>query len=200
MTSTPEERALSQSQIPLRIASNRRASTYSRVEIFRRLIWGGVRPLFHYSPRPCFAWRRFLLRCMGASVGREVHVYPSAQIYYPWMISVGDHAAIGEHAIVYSLGRIVIGKRATISQRAHLCAGTHDYRDPTLPLQRPPITIGADAWVCADAFVGPGISVGDGAVIGARAAVFRNVEPWTIVGGNPARFIKLRVMKERNTG
>lgn len=155
-----------------------------------------VEPLYRYSPRPCFAWRRWILRRMGAKVGKRVHLYPTARIYYPWMLNIGDDSAIGEDALIYSLGPVDIGKRATISHRAHLCAGTHDYRDPTLPLLRLPISIGDDAWVCTEVFIGPGVTVGAGAVVGARAVAVKNIEPWTVVAGNPAVPVKRRVLKD----
>lgn len=174
------------------VAANRRAVKYSRSEIAQRLFWGAVRPLFRYSPRPCFAWRRYLLRLCGATVGRDVHVYPTADIYFPWMLSLGDSCAVGEHAVIYNLGRVSLGRRTTVSQRAHLCAGTHDHTDPAFPLVRSSITVGDEVWVCADAFLGPGVTVGDGAIVGARAAVFKDVQPWQIVGGNPAKVLKSR--------
>lgn len=155
-----------------------------------------VEPLYRYSPRPCFAWRRWILRRMGAKVGKRVHLYPTARIYYPWMLNIGDDSAIGEDALIYSLGPVDIGKRATISHRAHLCAGTHDYRDPTLPLLRLPISIGDDAWVCTEVFIGPGVTVGAGAVVGARAVAVKNIEPWTVVAGNPAVPVKRRILKD----
>ena len=136
-----------------------------------RILWALATPLFRLSPRPLFGWRRALLRLFGARVGRHVHVYPSARIYLPWNLTLGDAASIGEWALIYNLGPITIGDRATISHRAHLCAGTHDYRDPTLPLLRLPIEIGPQAWVCADAFVGPTVRVGEGAIVGAAAGV-----------------------------
>ncbi|MBX3435499.1 MAG: putative colanic acid biosynthesis acetyltransferase [Pirellulales bacterium] len=152
-------------------------------------------PLFRFSPRPCFGWRRWLLRRLGARVGRNVHVYPSARVYYPWQLAIDDDAAIGEDALVYNLGPVTIGARATVSHRAHLCAGTHDYEDPLLPLQKPPIVVGPDAWICADAFVGPNVSIGAGAVVGARAVAIKDVPAWTVVAGNPARPIKPRLMR-----
>ena len=133
-----------------------------------------------------------MLRLFGAQIGRNVHIYPSTIISIPWNIQVGDYAAIGDRAILYALGRSRIGARATISQGAHLCAGTHDWRDSRMPLIKPPIEIGADAWVCADAFIGPDVSIGRGAIVGARAVVTKNVAPGTIVAGNPAREIGRR--------
>jgi putative colanic acid biosynthesis acetyltransferase WcaF len=191
--------AVANEVVALDVVSNRQARKYSRLEMARRVLWMIAQPVFRFSPRPAFGWRRWLLRRFGAQVGRDVHIYPSARIYYPWMLSVGDDSAIGEDALIYNLGHVTIGTRATVSYRAHLCAGTHDYRDPTLPLLRPPITVGDDAWICADAFVGPGVTVGHGAVVGARAAVFKDVAPWTVVGGNPATFLKQREMRTRAT-
>jgi putative colanic acid biosynthesis acetyltransferase WcaF len=115
-------------------------------------------------------------------------------VYFPWNLSVGDWSAIGENALIYNLGPITIGQKVTISHGAHLCAGTHDYRDPRMPLLKPPIRIEDQAWICADAFVGPGVVVGEGAVVGARAAVMKDVDPWTIVAGNPARFVRKRTL------
>jgi len=157
-----------------------------------RVLWGGGHFLYRYSPGPMHGWRRFLLWLFGAEVGKEVHVENSATIYFPWNLKVGPWSAIGEDAVVYNLGQITIGEKVTISQRAHLCAGTHDYTAPDLPLLKPPIHVGDQAWICADAFVGPDVNVGDGAVVGARAVVLDNVEPWKVVGGNPARVVKER--------
>ena len=159
------------------------------------MLWGAGKLLFRFSPRPCFGWRRFLLRCFGAKIGARVNTYPTTRIYFPWNLTAGDWSAIGEDALIYNLGPVKIGDRATISHRAHLCAGTHDYGRADLPLLKPPIEIGSQAWICADAFVGPGVVVGEGAVVGARAVAVKNVEPWTVVAGNPARILKQRIIK-----
>ena len=111
--------------------------------------------------------------------------------------SIGNQSFIGERALTYNLGPITIGSRATISQHVHLCAGTHDYTDPSLPLLKPPIVIADQAWVCADTFVGLGVKVGEGAIVGARAVVTKDVEPWAILVGNPAKFVKERQVKKR---
>ena len=136
------------------------------------------------------------MRCFGAKLGRNVHVYPSAMIYFPWNLEAGDESAIGEYAYIYTLGRVTIGARATISHRAHLCAGTHDHTKSDFPLLRPPIFIGDQSWVCADAFVGPGVTIGEGAVVGAGAVVTKDIAPWMIALGNPARAIKRREIAE----
>jgi putative colanic acid biosynthesis acetyltransferase WcaF len=180
----------------LDIAACRSQRPYSRREYLLRILWTLATPLFRFSPRPFFGWRRMLLRVFGSKVGVGAHVYPSARIYFPWNLILGDQASIGEWALVYNLGPVTIGDRATISHRAHLCAGSHDYSDPTLPLLRLPIEIGDQAWVCADAFIGPGRKVGEGAIIGAAAVVVADVPAWQVVGGNPARVIKTRGMQD----
>lgn len=176
------------------IASNRAARKWSKKELVGRLLWSLVQPLFRFSPRQFRVWRRFLLRVFGARIGCQAHIDPSVVIAIPWNLEVGNWSAIGQGAVIYSLGKIRIGEAATISQFAHLCAGTHDYRDPALPLIKPPIVIGDKAWVCADAFIGPNVTVGEGAIAAACSVVIKDVAPWTIVGGNPARFIKERVI------
>lgn len=179
----------------LSIEENRSAQKYPlRIQIMR-VLWGAGKIVFRAMPRPLYAPRRFLLRCFGATVGKNVNIANSASIYFPWNLEIADWSSIGERAQIYNLGKITIGERSTISQGAHLCAGTHDFSDPATPLQKPPIMISNQAWICADAFVGPGIAVGEGAVVGARAVVMKDVEPWAVVAGNPARFIKTREMK-----
>jgi putative colanic acid biosynthesis acetyltransferase WcaF len=175
--------------------ANRAARKYTRGELARRVLWAGGQWLFRMSPRPAFGWRRLVLRAFGARIGPHVHVYPDAVVAMPWNLSVGAWSAVGEGALIYNLGPITIGERVTVSQRAHLCAGTHDYTDPAMPLLKPPITIGDQAWVCADAFVGPGVTVGEGAVVGARAVAVRDVPPWAVVAGNPARVVRTRVLR-----
>jgi putative colanic acid biosynthesis acetyltransferase WcaF len=176
----------------LNVEKNRRARKYSSGELARRVLWTLAQPLFRFSPRPCFGWRRFLLRCFGAKVGHSVHVYPTATIYFPWNLEAGDETAIGERVLIYNLGRVTLGPRVTVSHGAHVCAGTHDHTKPDFPLLRPPIMIGPEAWICADAFVGPGVIIGEGAIVGARAVAMKDVRPWSIVVGNPARETKRR--------
>lgn len=128
----------------------------------------------------------------GAKIGKRVHLFPSVRIAIPWNLDIRDDAAIGDSAILYSLGPITIGARVTISQYVHLCAGSHDHRAATFDLLKPSITIGADAWICADAFVGPGVSIGDRTILGARAVAVSNLPDDVIAAGNPARIIKER--------
>jgi putative colanic acid biosynthesis acetyltransferase WcaF len=172
------------------VQANRAARKWTRREQVGRGLWALAWPLFHLSPRLLWGWRRMLLRLFGAQVGSEVHVYPTARIAIPWNLDLGRACAVGDGAILYSLGRITIGERATISQGAHLCAGTHDFQDPARPLLKPPIAIGQDAWICADAFIGPGVVVGAAAIVGARAVVMKHVAECETVVGNPARPIR----------
>lgn len=176
----------------LDIAANRSATNYSVAEWVRRAAWAAGSVVFTLTPGPLHGLRSALLRAFGARIGRHVRVSRTARILFPWNLEIGDWSSVGDHARIYSLGRVAIGSRATVSQYAHLCAGTHDPRDPAMRLLKPPIRIGDEAWICADAFVGPGVTVGEGAVCGARAVVVRDVAPWTIVAGNPARPVKKR--------
>jgi putative colanic acid biosynthesis acetyltransferase WcaF len=128
----------------------------------------------------------------GATIGKGVRTYSSTDIYFPWNLTIGEYSSMGENVLVYSLGKVTIGNRVTISQRAHLCAGSHDYHDPAMPLTKPPIYIGDDVWICADAYIGPGVRVSNLAIVAARGVVVKDVAIANIVGGNPAKFIKLR--------
>jgi len=178
------------------VAANRAARKWTRREQVGRVLWALAAPLFRLSPRPFWGWRRGMLRLFGARVGRDVHVYPTVRIAIPWNLTLGDGCAVGDYAILYALGPITLGPGATVSQYAHLCAGSHDWRDPAMPLTKPPIVLGADVWVCADAFVGPGVTVGEGAILAARTVLTKHVDPHSIVAGNPARQIDVKKNKE----
>jgi putative colanic acid biosynthesis acetyltransferase WcaF len=175
---------------PIDTAAHRRNRNYSKGVLMARVLWGFLKPFFHYSPRFFYGWRNMLLRLLGARIGRNVRIYPSAHIFYPWCLTVGDDVIIGWNAELYSLGDITIGDSVIISQRAHLCAGSHDYLQAHLPLLRPPIRIESGVWICADAFIGPGATVHAGAVVAARAVVVKDVPANTLVGGNPARVLR----------
>jgi putative colanic acid biosynthesis acetyltransferase WcaF len=171
------------------VVSNRSARKWSKSEQSRRVLWFFISPLFRFSPRILWGWRRTLLRAFGARIGSQVHIYPTVRITMPWNLQIGNESAVGDHAILYALGPISIGSRATISQYAHLCAGTHDWRNPAMPLIKSPLVIGDDAWVCAAAFIGPGVEIGSNAIVGAAAVTMKNVASNVIVGGNPAKKI-----------
>ena len=163
----------------------------------RRGLWMLARgPLFRCSFHNWYAWRRLVLRAFGAKLGRRVRVRPTARIEMPWNLDLGEAVIIGDYAILYSLGRITVGPFSVISQYAHLCAGTHDHTRRSFPVVCAPITIGRDAWVAAEAFVGPGVTVGDRSIVGARSGVFSDVPPDVIAAGNPAKVLKPRVLVE----
>ena len=183
------------------ITTNRQARKWSPRELLGRALWEALRgPLFAWTPRPMWGWRRGVLRLFGAQIGRDVHVFPTVRIAVPWNVTIADQSAVGDRAVLYSLGSIRIGAGTTISQHAHLCAGSHDHRRPDLPLLKLSIEIGDGAWVCADAFVGPGVRVGALAVVGARAVAVRDVPAETVVVGNPARVVGPRRLEVEADG
>ena len=158
-----------------------------------RVLWGiAWWTLYRPSPRPLHAWRRTLLRLFGAKIGRGAHPYPGARIWAPWNLEMGDFSCLSDAVDCYCVARVRIGAHATVSQYSYLCTATHDFEDSRMPLKTAPIDVGAQAWVCVDVFVGPGVAIGEGAIVGARSSVYKNVEPWTVVAGNPARFLKHR--------
>ncbi len=151
--------------------------------------------LYRPSPTFCFVWRRVLLRLFGAVVAGSAHPYPRCRIWAPWNLTMEEHSSLANDVDCYSVAPIKLGAHATVSQYAFLCTATHDIADPDFSLIAKPIEIGEDAWVAARAFVGPGVRLGAGAVVGATASVYHDVLEWTVVGGNPARVIKPRVVK-----
>ncbi len=172
------------------------SSPWTFREKLGRAIWMVFgRPIFRMSFHNWYPFRAWLLRLFGAKIGDGVALRPTVSIEVPWMLDIDDEATVGDYAILYSLGRIRIGKRAIISQYAHLCAGTHDYTDHTFRLIRAPVTIGDDVWIGADAFVGPGVSVGRLSVLGARSSTYKDLPPQQVCVGNPARPLKRRVLQ-----
>lgn len=158
-----------------------------------RAIWNAIWLLLYLpSPRCCHGWRRFLLRLFGASIDPTAHPYPRARIWAPWNLTMEESSCLADNVDCYCVNQIKICRNAVVSQHSHLCGGSHDYNDPRFPLVTGPIEIGQRAWVAAGAFIGPGVRVGEGAVVGARATVCRDVPPWTVVAGNPARSIGTR--------
>ncbi len=161
-----------------------------------RVVWDFTCLLvFRYTPRPLHVWRVFVLRCFGAQIGQHCHVYPKVKIWAPWNLVMHDYACLANEVTCYTQGKITLHERAIVSQGAHLCTGTHDYNDPDFSLYARPIEIGKDAWVCAEAFIGPGVTVGEGAVLGARAVAFKDLQAWQVYSGNPAQAIKQRQIK-----
>lgn len=173
-------------------------SELGRVSQMKRLAWQIVwfflaRPL----PRKLGNfWKLFLLRIFGAKVHKTAVVYSSARIYAPWNLEMDEYSCLGSEVDCYNVDKIFIGKHATVSQKSYLCTASHDVMKSCFPLITAPIVINEQSWLGASVFIGMGVTIGDGAVIGATSSVFKNVEPWTVVGGNPARVLKKRIINE----
>lgn len=148
--------------------------------------------LYRPSPRPLHGWRRMLLRLFGAKVAAGAKPYPSARIWAPWNLVMGDDSILGDQVDCYAVARVELGAKATVSQRSFLCTASRDYNDPTMPLAVAPITIEENGWVAAECFVAPGVTVRAGGVCAARSVVIRDVAEWTVVGGHPAKAIAQR--------
>lgn len=179
-------------------------STYKDLFGFRnkayRFLWS-VTSFFLFKPfflnfGPIRKWRVLVLRMFGAKVSFSANIYSNALIWSPRNLIVGDYSTIGPKVNCYNQDKVILGSNVVISQYSYLCAGSHDASRPDLPHITAPIKIEDQAWITADVFISMGVTIGEGAVVGARAAVFKDVEPWTIVGGNPAKFIKKRELKD----
>ena len=151
--------------------------------------------LARWTPPPLFAWRRLVCRMFGARIGQGVRIYGSVTIWHPRQLIIGQDVIVGPGVHLYNQGQITIQDRAIISQRAHLCASSHNTGDPAFRLIERPIIIGPSCWIAAEAFVGPGVRMAEGSVLGARGALFENSEAWTIYRGNPAVAIARRHLR-----
>jgi putative colanic acid biosynthesis acetyltransferase WcaF len=157
--------------------------------------------LYRPTPKPFHHWRVLLLKLFGAKIGAHAHIYPSSKVWAPWNLVMGDHSTLADGVDCYCVTKITIGSYSTVSQYSYLCSASHDYLDPIIlqkpqmPLIAAPIVIGDRVWITADVFVGPGVTISDGAVILARSSVFHDVAEWTVVAGNPAVFKKKRILR-----
>jgi putative colanic acid biosynthesis acetyltransferase WcaF len=168
---------------------------YSRSVYVGRLLWKIVHTLIWPLCWHRLPWLRCgIVRLFGGKVGR-VDFCAGSWIEMPWDVEIGDHVCIGPRTKLYNLGGVTIGQHTLISQDVYICGGTHDYSTLTYPLLRKRVVIGDYCWIAAGAFIHPGVTIGEGAIVGARAVVTHDVEPWTIVAGNPAVFIKKRRMQ-----
>ncbi|MCX5516786.1 LbetaH domain-containing protein [Kaistia algarum] len=158
-----------------------------------RAVWNVVWLVFaSWTPPPLHPWRRFLLRLFGAKIGKRTRIYGSARIWYPPNLEMGDYSVLGWKVNCYSQGKIVLEDYANVAQYVHLVTGSHDIDDPSFQLYTKPIRICRHAWIASDAFVGPGVTVHEGAVLGGRAVAFRDLDAWTVYVGNPARVVRPR--------
>jgi putative colanic acid biosynthesis acetyltransferase WcaF len=156
-------------------------------------MWWIVQALFfHTSPQAFYGWRRLLLRLFGARIGRGVLIRPSATVTYPWKLRIGDWSWVGDHVTLYTLGEIVIGESAVVSQHSYLCTGSHDYTRPTFELYAKPIIIESEVWLATNVFIGPGVTVCRGAIVGACGVALKDVPAGMICAGNPLRVLRPR--------
>lgn len=167
----------------------------------KRTIWNVVYIImFRPFPTKFFRkWRIMVLKFLGAKVESDAEIYSSAKIWAPWNLEIKTNGCLGPNTICYNQAMVTIGKNAIVSQNAYLCTAGHDVNKRICAeegLRIAPIRIEKDAWIGTRAFVGMGVTIGEGAVVGATASVYKDVEPWTVVGGNPAKVIKKRVIKE----
>lgn len=171
-------------------------ASFSLSNRLSRVVWGlAWLCLARWTPPPMHKWRRIVLRCFGARIAPSARIHASVKIWLPANLSVGPDSLVGPGAKLYNQGHIAIGRRTVISQGAYVCASSHDIRDPNFQLVLRPIVIGDNCWIAADAFVGPGVTVNDGAVLAARAALFSDAEPDGVYRGNPATLVKKRQMR-----
>ncbi|MBX7497110.1 putative colanic acid biosynthesis acetyltransferase [Qipengyuania sp. 6B39] len=170
--------------------------SFSLANRLTRALWQACWLLLaRWTPPVLHAWRALLLRLFGARLGRGCRVHASARIWLPGNLELGDNVLIGPGAVLYNQGRITIGSDSVVSQRAHLCASSHDVDDPHFQLVLRPVTLGRNCWVAAEAFVGPGVTMADGSVLAARGALFADAETGTIYRGNPAVPLRKRAQR-----
>lgn len=163
-----------------------------------RALWQVTWKLFFATaPGPLFkGWRRFLLRAFGAQIGKGCRIEASCRIWRPKNLKMGNYATLAGEVDCYNVATITIGNYATVSQRSFLCSASHATNSLARPLIFAPITLGDHAWICAEAFVAPGLTIGEGTILGARSVATRDLQPWTIYAGNPARRLKTREIRE----
>jgi len=170
--------------------------SYSHRQQFRRILWWlGEFIFFKYSLRPMYAWRRFILQIFGARLGNPVYIRRNVRIEFPWNLEMGRYSSIGENAWIYNLDKVRIGEFTTISLRVFLCTCYLDYTHPEFNLITKPIIVGNGAWLAADVYVGPGVKIGDHAVIGARSVVIKDMPADMVCAGHPCKPIKPRLPK-----
>ncbi|WFB36567.1 putative colanic acid biosynthesis acetyltransferase [Kiritimatiellota bacterium B12222] len=158
-----------------------------------RFLWNVVQFfLFQPGPRRLHSWRACCLRCFGAKVGKQVSIYPHVKIYAPWQLEMKDRACLAEGVNCYNVDQVIIEEDAVVSEGAFLCTASHNIDSHGRELITKAIRLEEGSWVFAEAFIGPGVTVKKGAIVGARAVVTKDVQEMTVVAGNPAREIRKR--------
>jgi putative colanic acid biosynthesis acetyltransferase WcaF len=164
----------------------------------RRLAWSIARILV-YRPTPVYLhrWRAFVLSTFGARIEGRVYPYPDIYVWAPWNLYMAPESCIGPGVICYNVCPVQVGRGVTVSQRTHLCTASHDFDDPMFLLIGAPIILEEDVWIAAETFIGPGVTIGENAVVLARAVVVRDVPASAVMAGNPARYIRSRNISKR---
>jgi putative colanic acid biosynthesis acetyltransferase WcaF len=168
---------------------------FARREVLLSWLWALVQAtVFRWSPRPLHGFRARLLRLFGAEIPRpgEVVVFPTVRVLFPWKLTLHPRAMLGRNVHVYNPGRVTLSRGANVSQSCHLCAGSHDFARWSMPLVTAPIVIGENVWLAAEVFVGPGVTIGELSVVGARAVVVRDLPPHRVCVGHPCRPVRER--------
>lgn len=158
-----------------------------------QLWWIVESTLFAMSPQFMFAWRRFLLKIFGAKIGKNVKIRSTVRCTYPWKIKIGDHSWIGDDVVLYSLCDLEIGESVVISQKSYICTATHDQSKTTFDQIGKKVIIEDQVWIATDVFIAPGVTVGRGAVVGARSNVFSDIPSGTLSYGSPASVVRQRI-------
>jgi putative colanic acid biosynthesis acetyltransferase WcaF len=170
---------------------------FSRRNRLGRVVWNATwLLLYRFSPRPLHGWRCFLLRAFGAKLGSNCHLYPGSKVWAPWNLVCEDQVTFADGAEIYNPAPIEFGSHAIISQGGYICGATHDFDDPQFPLLAYAMRVGAYAWVCARASVGPGVNLGEGSVLGLASVAVKDLEPWGVYAGAPAVKVKDRKRSE----
>jgi putative colanic acid biosynthesis acetyltransferase WcaF len=187
-----DDRCLYQDLSRFRLPAGFRGRSAGMVQLW----WLVQSSLFALSPQPLYGWRSFLLRLFGARIGKNVRIRASSRVTYPWKLSIGSHVWVGDDCVLYNLGEIEIGSHVALAHHICLCTGLHDYSRIDFPISQKPVRIEDEVWICNDVFVGPGVTVHRGAILGARSTVLHEMPAGMICHGNPATPVKERRREE----
>lgn len=168
------------------------ASFRGKSKFLIQLWWVVQETIFAWSPQILYQWRAFLLRLFGASIGKNVKIRASVRITYPWLISIGDYSWVGDDCVLYSLGKINIGRNVAIAHQVYINTGGHDYEKITFDIFSKPVHIEDECWITNDVYIAPGVTIGKGSIVSARSSVLKSLPSGKICVGTPAMPIRDR--------